>query len=126
MEIDGRSIFGYFSDQASAEEARELLLQAGFHDVQLDTVSGTDQEGRVDRLTNPLTGGFGSLSALTTGAGVGDDTGILLAADNTASGYGAGGAGPRGLGWMIVAVTDGTDEEVERAVKILKSHGADV
>lgn len=126
MRIDGRSVFGYFSDRQEAEEAYKMLSQAGFHDIALDEVSGTDQDARPDAWTNPLTGDFGSLSSLTLGADVGDDAGILLAADNSASGYGAGGAGPRGLSWMVVAVTDGSDVEVERAVKILKSHGAEV
>lgn len=128
MKTDGRSIFGYFTDRNDAESAKDRLIQAGIEDIQLDSVSRTSQGGRPDQLFNPSTGDFDSLSRLTMGADVGalgDDTGILLSADTSASGYG-GGAEPQEAAWMIVAVTDGSDAQVERAVKIMKSHGANV
>ena len=127
MRIEGRSIFGYFSDRNAANEAAERLRQAGFSDTQVDSVSLTSQRGRTDELFNPSTGRFGSLSQLTMGAEPdGDASGILLSAGSSASGYASGDTQADGHGWMVVALTDGSDMEVERAVKILKSHGGDV
>ena len=109
------------------EEAAERLRRAGFIDTQLDTVSATSQGGRAEEPFNPSTGSFGSLSQLVMGAEPENDaSGILLSADASASGYAAGNAHADGHGWMVVAVTDGSDVEVERAVKIIKSHGGDV
>lgn len=127
MRIEGRSVFGYFSDRNAAAEAAQRLQQAGFSDTQLDSTSLTSQRGRTQDPVNPSTGQFGSLSQLTMGADPQSDAaGVLLSADSSASGYAADNAGVDGHGWMVVAVTDGSDAEVERAVKILKSHGGDV
>ncbi len=123
MEIDGRSIFGYFSDRNDAEQAKEQLLRAGFNDTQLDSVRHDEPIGAS---TPTLSAQFDSLSELTLGTQTGDDTGILLAADTAASGMAGRGQPPLDKAWLIVTVTDGSDEQVERAVKILKSNGADV
>lgn len=126
VKIDGRSVFGYFADRNDAEEAKERLIKAGFDDTALDSVSRFQGDGPDDHI-NPMTGGFGSLADLTLSADVeGDDTGILLAADPSASGFAADSTGLQEKAWLVVAVTDGSDQEVERAVKILKSYGADV
>src|SRR5690606_6466578 len=127
MQIEGRSVFGYFSDQDAAQQAAHRLRQAGFSDTQLDALSATSQEGRVDEPFNPSTGRFASLSQLVMGADPSEETsGILLSADASASGLATGDAHAQGHGWMVVALTDGSDVQVERAVKIIKSHGGDV
>lgn len=127
MHIEGRSVFGYFSDRNAAVQALQRLQQAGFSHAQLDSLSLTSQRGRLEEVVNPSTGDFGSLSQLTMGeTPASDSAGILLSADPSASGYATGDVGAEGHGWMVVAVTDGSDVEVERAVKILKSHGGDV
>lgn len=126
MEIQGRSITAYFADRNDAEEAKERLLQAGLVETQLDSISRFDATG-TDALQNPTTGEFGSLSALTMGADPSSpDAGALLAADPTASGYAADGTGVREKAWMVITVTDGSDVQVERAVKILKQYGGEV
>lgn len=124
MQIEGRSIFGYFSDRNDAESAKEQLRKAGFEDTQLDAVR---HDGAVGSATRPISGEISSLSDLTMGAdSEGDDTGILLSADPAASGLARGDLGEGAKAWLVVTVTDGSDQEVERAVKILKSHGGDV
>lgn len=124
MEIDGRSIFGYFADRNEAEKAKERLVQAGFRDTILDTVR---HDGAVGESTPTLAPQIDSLSDLTLGTEThDDDSGILLAADPSASGLASSADPPSNKAWLIVTLTDGTDEQVERAVKILKSHGAEV
>lgn len=126
MEIQGRSITAYFADRNDAEEAKERLQQAGLADTQLDSVSRFDATG-TDTLQNPSTGRFGSLSSLTMGADPSPpDAGALLAADPAASGYAADSTGVHEKAWMVITVTDGSDVEVERAVKILKQYGGEV
>lgn len=127
MNIDGRSVFGYFTDRNDAEQAMEQLVSAGFDksDLGLDSIRDS---GAVGTPSRPISGSIGSLSELTLGTPhIGDDTGILLSADPSASGLASQSDGviPE-KAWVLVAVTDGSDEEVERAVKILKRHGADV
>lgn len=122
MKIEGRSIFGYFADRNDAEQAKERLVAAGFEDTQLDSVRH-DRGGDY----RPLTGGIDSLSNLVLGSDVeSDDAGILLAANPSASGFASGDAGVREKAWLVVTVTDGSDEEVERAVQIVKHYGGDV
>lgn len=114
MRIDDRSIFGYFTDRQDAERAQEQLRSAGFDQTHLDAL----RHG--DRIDAPLTMGVDS------GTDVGDDTGVLLGADPAASGLAAPDEAPVGKAWLVVALTDGSDEKVERAVKILKRYGGDV
>lgn len=128
MRIEGRSVFGYFADRNDAEEAKERLVRAGFSETELDAVSRYgDGGGGAEVVHNVTTGRFDSLADLTLGLETGgDDRGPLLAADAAASGYAADGTGPREKAWLVVTVTDGSDQEVERAVKILKSYGGEV
>ena len=51
---------------------------------------------------------------------------MLLAAHASASGFAADSTGVREKAWLVVTVTDGSDEEVERAVQIVKHYGGDV
>jgi len=124
MQIKGRSLFGYFSDRNEAEAAKELLMRAGLGETQVDsTGSGRFVGGGAPAIS----GTFDSLSELTLGVETqGDDSGILLSADPSASGLASSEEMPQGKAWLVVTVTNGSDEEVERAVKIIKRCGGDV
>lgn len=62
-----------------------------------------------------ITGDISSLADLTLSNGAdGDDSAVLLAAHPSASGMAGDGAGPQEKNWLVVTVTDGEPEEVER------------
>lgn len=125
MEIEGHSVFGYFNDINDAQKAEKQLREAGFDDTQLDAI-GNDTA--IDTISNPLTGNIKSLAHLTLGTDVdhGDDRGILRAADPSASGLAGKGLGDEGKAWLVVTVTDGQPEQIDRAVEILESCGGEV
>lgn len=104
----------------------EELKAAGYTAVSLDRVSrfGVEEDAEIDY---PVAGMGQTVSGLTlysTGA-AGGDFRVLRAADPSASGYGAVGYGTAGGHAFLVTVVTG-EEGVERAVEILKKHGATV
>lgn len=117
------SILAYFSDQDEAEKGAALLRDSGFAEVQVDRVSPYP-ELENDRLFNPLSSHFASLSNLTLGAVASGDEGILLAADPSASGM-AGGEPPPDRAWLVAAVTDDPGQ-IEEARRMLRAMGARV
>lgn len=118
-----RSILAYFADQEAAEKGADTLRKAGFAEVQVDRVSQYP-EMEDNRLFNPLTSNFASLSNLTLGALASGDEGILLAADPSASGM-AGSEPPPDRAWLVAAVTDDPGQ-VEEARRVLHAMGARV
>ena|GEM_PF-1597503 len=128
MNIDGRSVLGYFDDQDDAEKAKERLIAAGFPRTGIDVARrGAAVPSAHDA---SLAGGAGFTSDQThEPAPYAHDGSILLAADPALgahwNGYSTEGAKP-GTDWLVVTVTDGSDTEVERAVQIIKHYGGDV
>lgn len=119
-----RSVLAYFARREEAERACSRLREAGYDTVQLDEISQYGGES-TQRLQNPLTGRIDSLADLSAGADTdGGDTGPLIAADVTASGF-AGrdpiAAGMPAYNWLVTVVTDA--DAVDRAVQIVESEG---
>lgn len=128
MKLIGRSILAYYSRREKADEALTQLRQAGFDTVQLNRISRYGGE-ETEQLHNPLTGSFGSLANLTAGADTdgGDDSGVLIAADTSASGLAHGLNYDEGIqerGWLITVVT--SEDRANRAVQILEDTGGTV
>ncbi|HET7559927.1 MAG TPA: hypothetical protein VFK80_08190 [Limnochordia bacterium] len=126
MKLDGRGIFGYFTDRKQAQTAVDRLHRAGFVDAELDLVH-RDTEGLTDAGARPITGDLRSLSELTLGANpAGDDSGILLSASPDASGlaHELHGAGfPEAAAWLVVTTAE-TDHESQRARDLMHESGA--
>lgn len=117
----GQTVRGYFSDRNAATEALQRLRQAGFSHARMDLAR---PEPGGEPTGSPFAGPAGleasaelvdNLSAVPAGPGP------LPSVPPSAGSFSSG-----GHGWTVVAHTDGSDTEIERAVKILKFHGGDV
>lgn len=128
MKLIGRSILGYYTRREDAERAMSRLRRAGFETVQLDRIGRYGGE-ETEQLHNPLTGSFDSLADLTAGADTDgdDDSGVLIAADTSASGLAHGSNYDEGIeerAWVVTVVT--TEDRANRAVQILEEAGGTV
>lgn len=127
MDLVGRSVLAYFTRREQAERAQSVLRQQGFDTVQLDRIGRYGGES-AQELHNPLTGNIESLADLSAGADTdGDDAGILIAADTSASGLAHGADYDPGIeerAWLVTVVTG--EDRVNRAVQILEDTGGTV
>src|SRR5690625_683492 len=112
-------VFGYFTDQSEAEKAKGQLQQAGFDEIELSSVNSTrtndDTELEVSfSVTNQLDSAFSRLSHPQTPnqIGVTEEFGADFATARLLDSS-AGGPEDRRNAWIVVAVTDGSDTEVE-------------
>ena len=126
MSIDGRSIYGYFSSLNDAEKARERLIAAGFVHAVISASHRADAASPGGGLGSYPYGDAGDLSNLMSGAEPLSEVGNILLGAAPASGLHAGASAQAGPEWLVMAVTDGSDTEVERAVQIIKQFGGDV
>ncbi|MFS8572347.1 MAG: hypothetical protein LOD85_04880 [Clostridia bacterium] len=113
MSMTGHSIFGIFQHPQAARDAARLLRQAGFSRIWLEPadshldadlhVPGPEMEALYS--WTPDTAVHGGLEP-----------------------HGAGGWPSPGAAsqWFVVTETDGSDTQIERAVKIIKLHGGHV
>lgn len=121
-----RSILAYFPSSGKAQQAVKELEAAGYTTVSLDRVSryGVEEDAGIDYALAGMGQTISGLTLYSTGA-AGGDFRVLRAVDPAASGYGAVDYGTAGGHAFLVTVVTG-EEKVDRAVEILKKHGATV
>lgn len=124
-----RAIFAYFSSSTKAEKAIEALDKAGFPQASLKRVSrfGVVRDASYDNALNgqaeTLTGL--SLFSANTDKDMNQSERILMAADPSVSGMSALGYGLAGdKAFAVIAFAP--EEEVDKAVQIIKDQGGDV
>lgn len=101
-----KNILAYFKSPEAANKVLEQIKGLGATEIQIDRF-GKYSLGSADQFMNPLTGDTPSQSTLTLGANAGQDSGILLSADVSASGMSDGGQDPiTGRDTILGAVVD--------------------
>ncbi len=119
LEPGERSILAYFPTENKAEEAREVLLQKGYNEIQIDQVS-----------SSPNSKAYGSssaaaLSTMVLGNGAYDRIpSPLMAADPSVSGMAGSYDLPGNSAFLLTIVTD--EENFTDALQVLKQHDAQV
>jgi hypothetical protein len=124
-----RAIIAYFPSSTKAEKAITALDQAGFPQASLKRVSkfGVVRNASFD---NALNGQAETLTGLAlfsanTDKDMNQSERILMAADPSVSGMSALGYGLAGsTSFSVIAFAP--EEQVEKAVQILKDHGGEV
>jgi hypothetical protein len=118
-----KNILAYFKSREDAEGAAAKLRALRVEEISIDRFSRYPGEG-VDRIMNPVTGGFASLGNLTLDADFSNKSAaILSAADVSASGMSVGGqGGPTGFDVLLTAVVD--DQVHHQALQVVKEAGA--
>jgi len=119
-----RSILAYFNTPDQAERALEQLKTLKLVDSRIERFDGMPGEG-VDQIMNPITSNFGSLGDLTSaGQFVSSGSGILAAANVSASGYSSGGPGNQVTGRDILLTAVIEEQDFEQAQQIVQDAGA--
>ncbi|WP_248926737.1 hypothetical protein [Paenibacillus hamazuiensis] len=119
-----KNLLAYFHtpEQASGVAAKLKSLRA--IDVSVDRFGKYPGEG-IEETQNPLTGNIPSLGWLTLGGDFDRDSGILAAADVSASGMSDGGqGGPTGLDIVLSAVVD--ESIYEQARRVIEEGGGQI
>jgi len=105
-EETSKNILAYFKSPEAANKVLEKFKSLGVTEIQIDRF-GRYSLGSADQLMNPLTSDTPSQATLTLGANAGQDSGILLSADVSASGMSDGGQDPiTGRDIILGAVVD--------------------
>lgn len=119
-----RSILAYFNTPDQAERALERLKTLKLVDSRIERFDGMPGEG-VQQIMNPINGSFGSLGDLTlAGDFESTGTGILAAANVSASGYSSGGPDNRVSGRDILLTAIIEEQDFEQAQQIVQECGA--
>lgn len=101
-----KNILAYFKSPEAANKVLEKLKGLGVTEIQIDRF-GRYSLGSAEQFMNPLTSDTPSQATLTLGADAGQDSGILLSADVSASGMSDGGQDPiTGRDILLGAVVD--------------------
>lgn len=121
-----RNLLAGFVSIDDAQQAEQALRQAGFKEVQVDTISPYPGEG-TQQLTNPITGDIPGLGHMTLDADfTSKSAGILAAADVSASGMSDGdGMMPEvNQGVLLTAVVP--ENQADQAEQIIKQYGGNI
>jgi len=119
-----RSILAYFNTPDQAERALERLKTLQLVDSRIERFDGMPGEG-VEQMMNPISGNFGSLGELTlAGQFQSSGSGILAAANVSASGYSSGGPENRVSGTNILLTAIVEEQDFEQAQQIVQEYGA--
>ncbi|MEW6274365.1 MAG: hypothetical protein AB1556_04535 [Bacillota bacterium] len=118
-----RSVLAYFPSAGSAQKAVAELKNAGFETVSQDRISrfGVENDAEINYAVGGRATNLTGLTLYSSGTDVGDER-VLLAADPSVSGYGDTNYGVAGGRSFLVTVVAG-DQNIDRAVEILKRHG---
>lgn len=101
-----KNIIAFFKTPEEANSVADQLKSMGVEDLKVERFSKFAGDG-TDQIRNPITGKISSLANLTAGADVdGPNSGILAAADISASGLSDGGDGVSGRDVLLSAVVD--------------------
>lgn len=113
-----RAILAGFHTVDAAEQAAQLLQQAGFKTVQVDQVGEYPGDG-VEQRINPISGQIPSLGHLTLDAQFPNDrdASVLAAADPDASGMSGGGQENSGNILLTAVVPEERGSEAEEIIK---------
>ena len=114
-----RSILSYFPSSQKAKDAQTELKAMGVEVAQVDRISRYPTDIG-DDLYNPLAGEISSLTNLTQNTAVSDDAAVLMSSDPAVSGMSAEDT-VGGRPFILTAVT--TEEQLEKAVQVIKKHG---
>lgn len=120
--MEEKNILAYFRTRDEAEHVSEKLKALRALDISIDQFSKYPGDG-VDRISNPITGGFPSLGSLTLGADyTNKSAAIATAADVDASGMSDGGQDESAdHNFLLTAIMD---ESVHRqALQLIKDNG---
>ncbi|WP_058301936.1 hypothetical protein [Gorillibacterium timonense] len=117
-----KSILAYFRTREEAEEAAQKLRSLRALDARVDSFSrfpGGGSQG----LVSPVTGNVSGLASMTLNADVDSrDTGVLLAADPSASGLSDGGS-PTVTGHNYVLSAVVTEDAHHQALSVVEQAG---
>lgn len=122
-----RSILSYFPSSNKAQEAAKVLQDSGIGEVQIDRVSryGAEIDAHYNNPINRAQTVTGPTLYSEDKQDMDDNTRVLLAADPSASGYGAEDYGVAGgRAFLVTVVTN--EEKLDQAVDIIKQHGGEV
>ena len=120
MPIAGQRIFGLFQDRYTAIEAARLLRQAGIPRTRLMPARGPAPAGGFLSPADPWLSQVPPV-AMEAAEPLGTWDGGPLS-----EWPGSHGDAWLDSEWWVIADTDGSDTEIERAVKIIKSHGGEM
>jgi hypothetical protein len=117
-----KGVLAYFKSPEEAEAVSAKLKALKVIDMQIDRISRYVGDP-VDETMNPLTGNFTGLGGLVMDADeTSDSTGILMAADPSASGISDGGqSGPTGRDILLTAVVN--EQIHDRVLHLIKENG---
>lgn len=116
-----KNILAYFHSPEQAEGVAAKLKALRANTVQVDRFSRYPGSG-MDYASNPVIGNFTSLASLTQGADIySPDSGVLLAADPSASGLSDGGGGVTGRDILLTAVVD--ESVYDQSVRVIEQAG---
>lgn len=125
--IVGSNVVALFDDRQSAREAAALLRRAGFGTARLEP-AGTGEQPAATGPGDAWSRAFHPWSWEIAGHQM-----IVDQTNGNPPGASPGDSSPRPYGnppaagqWLVIAGTDGSDTELERAIKIVKVHGGDV
>lgn len=121
-----RNLLAGFVSIDDAQEAEKALKNAGFQEIQVDTISPFSGEG-VEQRMNPITGNIPGLAHMTLDADFSNESAAILAAASPgASGMSDGdGMMPEvNQGVLLTAVVP--DNQADQAEQIIKQYGGNI
>lgn len=119
LEPGEKSILAYFPTENKAEAAREILIQKGYNEIQIDRISSAPNSKAYGN--NNMT----SLATMIMGNGAYDRVpSPLMAADPSVSGMAGSHDLPGQSAFLLTMVTN--EEGVPDALQVLKQHDAQV
>jgi hypothetical protein len=126
-----KGILAYFNDPSQAEAIALKLKTLRAIDVQVDRFGRYPGEGTegTEQVFNPSTGNIRSLASLTQDTLPGNrDSGILMGADPSASGYSDGASGMAGgvTGKDILLTVVVDESTYEQALRVIQDGGGDI
>ena len=121
-----RNLLAGFVSIDDAQEAEKALKNAGFQEIQVDTISPFPGEG-VEQRMNPITGNIPGLAHMTLDADFSNESAAILAASSPGARGMSDGVG------MMPEVTQGVlltavvpDNQADQAEQIIKQYGGNI
>lgn len=127
LEPGERSILSYFPSSSQAEKAAAAVKSAGIEEVKVDRISryGAKTDANYNNPINNADTITGPTLYSANNKPSDSDTGVLLGADPSVSGYGNTDYGVAGgKSFMVTVVTN--EGKLDRAMDIIKQHGGTV
>lgn len=118
-----KNILAFFQDSDEAEKAAARIRELGVIDYRVDRIGRFPGDG-IEQVMNPITSQIESQARMTMGLNVtGPDTGVLMAADPSASGMSDGGNEMvKGHDILLTVIVD--ESRHHEALRLLREAGA--